>query len=74
MNGSIRFGTFLAFFGGCIATNGFTQFDKNMTLGIILIVMGIAADAVGINSIEKGVKETLRVRDLERKAGVRKNV
>ncbi|AXG66305.1 hypothetical protein SEA_ANNADREAMY_220 [Streptomyces phage Annadreamy] len=74
MNGSIRFGTFFTFFGGTIVANGFVQMDKNMTLGIVLVVLGIALDIMGINSVEKGVKETLRVRDLERKAGVRKNV
>ncbi|QOI67596.1 hypothetical protein SEA_BEUFFERT_228 [Streptomyces phage Beuffert] len=74
MNGSVRFGTFFTFLGGSAVANGFFRMEENMTLGIILIVCGIAIDVMGLNYVEKGVKETLRVRDLERKAGVRKNV
>lgn len=72
VNGTVKFGTFLCFFGGVVMNQGFEALDKNLWVGIAVIVLGLLVDITGINSVSRGINEMMRVRDLERKAGVRK--
>lgn len=73
MNGNIRFGTFATFLGGVLVANGVQAVHHNLW-GILTIALGVLADIVGIDNVNKGVKETVRLHDLEKAAKVNKTV
>lgn len=68
MNGTVRFGTFSVFFGGTLIANGINTLDHNLWTGISVIVAGVITDVIGLNSVDKGVKEAIRLHDLEKAA------
>lgn len=66
-NGDVRFGTFLCFFGGVLVSGGFDTVSDNMWGGVGIIFLGALMDVTGIHRVESGIKEILRVNDLENK-------
>jgi hypothetical protein len=66
-NGDVRFGTLLTFVGGSMSAYGMMQIDDSMWRGIGTIAIGFIIDGAGLSRVEAGIKEILRVRDLENK-------
>lgn len=65
-NGDIRFGSFMTFMGGTFVAYGVTDLSDNLWLGIGLIALGVISDVSGIAKVESGIKELVRVHDLEK--------
>lgn len=66
-NGNVRFGTLLCFAGGLVVNSGFETISENLWAGIVGILLGAIVNGVGINKVQYGIKEILRVNDLENK-------
>jgi len=65
-NGDVKFGSFMTFLGGIMVANGISTLSDHMWYGIGLILIGIISDVSGIAKVESGIKELVRVHDLEK--------
>lgn len=74
MNGNVKFGSLMVFFGGSVTSDGVDALDKDIWTGIAVIVVGLIIDVVGINLIDRGIQEAIRMRDLEIAAKIRKTL
>jgi len=70
-NGDVRFGTLMAFVGGSMSAYGMMQIDDNLWRGIGTMAVGFVIDAAGISKVENGIKELIRVHDLEKQTSRR---
>lgn len=68
-NGDVRFGSFLTFMGGTLVAYGVTDLSDNLWAGIALIFIGLVSDVSGIAKVESGIKEIVRIHDLEKSNG-----
>jgi len=68
MNGTIKLGSLMTFVGGLMVAYGIDDLDKNLWSGLISIAVGVIADVSGISKVDKGVKEAIRLHDLEKVA------
>lgn len=68
MTGDVRFGTFSVFMGGLMVAYGIDTIGDNLWYGIVLILLGVVLDVSGMNRVDNGVKEAIRLHDLEKAA------
>lgn len=68
MNGNSRLGILYAIFGGSMVSQGIEGLSENVVAGGILTLLGLFLSIASFSQIDKGVKESIRIHDLEKAA------
>lgn len=67
-NGNIRLGLIFAVVTGSVISRGLDEMDKSAWTGGIAVLLGLAFYFMASDQVNRGVKETIRLHDLEKAA------